>query len=102
MPDFEFKQLAIVVVAKNHNPTILNPDFLIRNAIVPEDWETSDNPVCTDPVAQVAFTSGVTITAEFNKIVFAEKANDRPPADASVAAIANCPGIYANVATRRV
>ncbi len=88
MPDFRFQQLAIVVVAKNHNPTILNPDFLIRNEIIPKEWETSDNPVCTDPVAQVAFTSGVTITAEFNKIVFTEKTLGRAPEDISVPEIA--------------
>jgi hypothetical protein len=30
----------VVILAKFHNPSILNPDFLERNEIVPEGWKT--------------------------------------------------------------
>jgi hypothetical protein len=32
-------QFSIVVLATDHNPTILNPGFLRLQKIVPEDWE---------------------------------------------------------------
>jgi len=37
----------VVILAKSHNPSILNPDFLRINGIVPSDWEA--NEVLTTP-----------------------------------------------------
>jgi hypothetical protein len=72
MAEFRWQQLTIVVLAQNHNPTILNPDFLWRNEIVPTDWKVAGSPLCTDPVAQVSFESGVTLTAHLDRLMFAE------------------------------
>ncbi len=36
MQAFQIAELSVVVIAKNHNPTVLNPDFLKLNNIVPE------------------------------------------------------------------
>ena len=67
------RELAVVVVGKNHNPTILNPDFLKVNKIVPADWELSRPPICADIVAQVAYKNGVTVITQPDKIVFSEQ-----------------------------
>lgn len=69
------RELIVVVDAKNHNPTILNPDFLKINEIVPLDWKVEGNPICVDPHAEVAFTSGIKIVAEFETITFSEILN---------------------------
>lgn len=37
----------VVILAKSHNPSILNPDFLRINDIVPTDWEAKE--VLTTP-----------------------------------------------------
>ena len=37
--DFSF---AIVILAENHNPTILNPDFLIRTNILNSDLSVDE------------------------------------------------------------
>jgi hypothetical protein len=66
----EIVEFSIVVVARNHNPTILNPDFLKDNEIVPGDWELAQKPICIDPMARVEFNSGVSITAQFDRVVF--------------------------------
>ena len=42
---FEIKELTIVLLAETHNPTILNPDFLKYNEIVPFDWKVAGSPV---------------------------------------------------------
>ncbi len=73
------QSLSIVVVAQDHNPTILNPDFLYRNSIVPKDWRTAGDPICVSPVAQVAFQTGVMITAQFDKVVFVETIGSNLP-----------------------
>jgi len=69
------RKLSIVVKAKNHNPTILNPDFLKSNQIVPLHWELKENPICVDPHAEVSFKNGIKIIAEFETITFAELLN---------------------------
>jgi len=63
-------ELGIVIVAQNHNPTILNPDFLKRNKIVPENWELACPPICLPPVARVSFTKGVNIFSQPERIIF--------------------------------
>lgn len=67
------QEFSIVVVAQSHNPTILNPDFLKLNEIVPKDWVLAEPPVCIPPgFAQVMFANGVSITAQLDKIIFLE------------------------------
>ncbi len=65
-------EISIVIVAKNHNPTILNPDFLKYNEIVPEDWELAEAPICVEPMAQVTFKNGINIVSQLDKVIFGE------------------------------
>jgi len=73
----KIRGLAIVVTARNHNPTILNPDFLKYNRIVGQDWKLAEDPICVGPFAQVSFENGVNIIAELGKISFAQTLGDR-------------------------
>lgn len=67
------QDFSIVVVAQNNNPTILNPDFLKFNQIVPADWELKTPPMCIEPMAAVHFkTNNIKITAQLDKIIFLE------------------------------
>jgi hypothetical protein len=67
-------ELSVVIVAENHNPSILNPDFLLRNGIVKEEWhwDLAKPPISTQPFSQVVFKSGFSITAHFDRLVFTE------------------------------
>jgi len=48
----------VVILAKSHNPSILNPDFLRINGIVPSDWEAKE--VLTTPAfATVRYPANV-------------------------------------------
>jgi len=64
------REFSIVVVAKSHNPTILNPDFLKDNEIVPANWELEKPPVCLEPVAEIVFKNKVRIIAQLDKLIF--------------------------------
>ena len=86
---FTIQELSIVIVAKNHNPTILNPDFLKYNKIVPLDWELSSNPICIEPIAQVSFKNGITIRAEFEKLIFSEDLKDKTKNEIKIPKIAH-------------
>ncbi len=66
------RELSVVVAGKNHNPSILNPDFLKCNDIVPKDWELAQPPITTEMIAQVVFSNGVTVVSQQDKIIFSE------------------------------
>lgn len=70
--DFNLENTAIVIVAQSHNPTILNPDFLYMNKIVPLEWH-AQNPICTPPLAVVEFQEGFRILSQFDRIEFLDK-----------------------------
>ncbi|HEY5602855.1 MAG TPA: hypothetical protein VIM41_07095 [Gammaproteobacteria bacterium] len=63
-------QFSIVVLAENHNPTIINPDFCDRKSIVDPSWgwKLKGDQITTPPFAKVQYENGVTITVEFGKL----------------------------------
>jgi len=69
----ELYELTIVVVAKNHNPTILNPDFLYRNNIVEEGLDLAEAPITTEVFSRVSFKSGIVIVADSNRVTFVDR-----------------------------
>ena len=40
---FSLASISVVVTANNHNPSILTPEFLASQGIVPPDWEVLDS-----------------------------------------------------------
>lgn len=68
-------QLSVVVAGSDNNPTVLNPDFLRYNEIVPEKWGWSPvaPTISTPPFSQVSYDSGVTITVDPTKIQIVDK-----------------------------
>jgi hypothetical protein len=63
-------QLSVVIAGAENNPTLLNPDFLRFNNIVPEEWgwTLSAPPLSTPPFAQVMYDCGVAISVDPGKI----------------------------------
>ena len=66
------QDLVIVITAKNHKLSLLNPDFLRFTGIVPSIWELAREPINANNVSQVVFTNGITITAEPQRVIFAQ------------------------------
>jgi hypothetical protein len=60
--------VSIVVVAEQHNPTILHPAFLAAQGIVPEAWEVGDGPVCTPAFAMVGFKNGISFRVDQTRL----------------------------------
>ncbi|OUL33997.1 hypothetical protein [Nostoc sp. 106C] len=82
------QEFGIIIAAKNHKPTILNPEFLKYSGIVPTEWELARQPISTQNVAQVTFTNGVTIIAEPTRVIFIEAIEEKAIAEIAVADIA--------------
>ena len=78
--DERLLQFSIVIIAADHNPTILNPDFLRMQSIVPEswNWELASPPIITPPFATVQYESGVSISVESNKLQIADTKTAEP------------------------
>jgi hypothetical protein len=63
-----------VVVGNNHNPTLLNPDFLIRTGIIDKNWPVdTQRPVITTPVhSEVTFRTGIKFVLEPDKLIVSD------------------------------
>ncbi|MBA2492015.1 MAG: hypothetical protein H0V34_10035, partial [Gammaproteobacteria bacterium] len=68
--DLKLFEVSIVIVGNDCNPTILNPDFLASQKIVPEawGWQVVGAPITTPPFATAAYDSGVAITVDTSKV----------------------------------
>lgn len=82
-------QFSEVVVGDAHNPTILNPDFLAAQRIVPKSWgwEVAET-ITTPPLSIVRYTCGVTITVEQNKIQITDLNVENGPEKSKITEIA--------------
>ncbi|HJW85477.1 MAG TPA: hypothetical protein VJ440_02455 [Candidatus Brocadiaceae bacterium] len=86
--DLQIKEISIVLAAQNHNPSILNADFLKFNDIIPAEWQLKEPPVCIFPFAQVIYDNGVKITSQLEKVVFLEQMADSCEKKLSIASLA--------------
>ncbi|MBD2693710.1 hypothetical protein [Anabaena catenula] len=82
--NFEIQELAIVIIAKNLNPTVLTPDFLKYTGVVPADWELAKQPVYTNGVVQIFFTNGLGIVAQPNSVTLLESIGTKPAGEVLV------------------
>ena len=58
---------SIVVLAEAHNATILHPEFLKNQGIVPRDLQPIDNPICTPALSIVRYRD-LAFTADSAKL----------------------------------
>jgi hypothetical protein len=84
----DIQEIAIVITTKQHNPTILTPDFLKYGGIVPSNWELAQTPILTNTAAQVVFQNGVSIIAQVNRIVFTESIGTKEAKEIEIPTIA--------------
>lgn len=66
------QEIGISLVAKDLNPSVLNPDFLKYSDIIPDDWEVARPPVYTNRLVQIVFKNGLNLIAQPNRIDFVE------------------------------
>ena len=86
---FRFRTFSLVIVAKNHNPSLLNPDFLRIRDIVPHDYELIEPSITTPPVAIVKYKQGISIMVAMEKLQVVEIIKERFPQSLSAPQIAS-------------
>ena len=70
-PEFRLHSVSVVVTAQFHNPSILNRDFLVAQAVVPESWEVAE-AVTTPAVSFVNYRNGIQLTLDERKLSLVE------------------------------
>ena len=73
----EIQELAIVITAKNYDPSLLNPGFLKYSGIVSPDWELAKQPIISSRGSQIIFNNGIYIAAQPNRLMFVEALNTK-------------------------
>lgn len=86
----KFAHFSVVVLGNQNNPSILNPDFLSRERIVPDEWgwKLSKPPISLPMLSVVAYSPGVMITAEQEKIQVSESMTAGDPLSSKTPEIA--------------
>lgn len=84
----ELLNTAVVVVAQEHNPTILHPAFLTSQGIIPEDWKLAEAPVCTPAFSVAKYENGVSFTVDSNRFLVAEERPSGNPAESGISGLA--------------
>ena len=49
------RSVSLVVVAKLHNPSILNHDFLLHNKVIDESWGRPEDFISTPPLSAISY-----------------------------------------------
>lgn len=70
-PVLQLHSVSVVVTAQFHNPSILNRDFLISQAIVPESWEVAE-AFTTPALSLVSYRDGIRLTVDEGKLTVIE------------------------------
>lgn len=70
-PTLLLESVSIVVTAQFHNPSILNPDFLVLKGIVPDKWRVSD-AVTTPVMSSAVYENGINWTIDQSRLLVAE------------------------------
>jgi hypothetical protein len=83
-------ETSIVVVGEDCNPSILNPDFLRIQGILPEEWgwEPSDAPLTTCSLSVVVYDSDFTIKIQPNRFQVTDASATAISDDAKIIQIA--------------
>lgn len=87
--DATLVQVSTVVIGETHNPSILNPDFLASQGIVPKawGWDVADT-FTTPPLSLVRYKNGVTVTVEANKLQVVDPSVEDDPKRTRAATLA--------------
>lgn len=82
------QELAIIVVARDLNPSLFTPDFLVQTGLIPADWALVRQPVVSQQLAQIVFQNGISLVAQPGKVTFSESIGVKSDEELMVANLA--------------
>jgi hypothetical protein len=82
------QEISIAIAISKQNPTIVTEDFLKSSNIVPNDWQVARPPVLTQMGARINFQNGISLVAQPDRLIIAEKVNHKSPDNLSIENVA--------------
>src|SRR5262245_9370718 len=76
---FSLASSSVVVLAKDHNPSLLHPAFLAGQGIMRSDEELAEQSISTPAVSVVKYASGLVFMVELNKLQITDNAPTGDP-----------------------
>lgn len=89
------RSLSVIIPAEYHNPSIINPDFLLSTKIIPEAWKTAE-PVITPGLAILGNDNGIQLTVDPNRLTISEE-RDEPFLEQNDSSIHNIAAKYVTI-----
>ncbi len=80
----EIREIAVTLVLKEFDPSLVNEQFLKFSGIIPNEWELSQQPIIGKGGSQLVFKNGVSIVAQPRSVTFLEGMNDKSSEAVSV------------------
>lgn len=76
MQNESFKVIGVsaVLLANQHNPAIMNPDFLRNKGIAKPEWKAGVT-IATIPLSRIEYSNGVFFTVDQNRCVIEQRVN---------------------------
>ncbi|MDJ0598834.1 MAG: hypothetical protein QNJ37_08355 [Crocosphaera sp.] len=68
----EVQELAIVIIAQNYDPSLLNPSLLIGSGIIEKDWKLLREPIVNNNGSQLLFENGITLVGQPGRLTLVE------------------------------
>jgi hypothetical protein len=82
-------QATVVVLADEHNPTILHPSFLESQKIVPPEWDAPLEVMTTPALSTVVYPNGIRFTVESRKLQVLDGKLPDNPGESAVPSLAS-------------
>jgi hypothetical protein len=76
LEELQITKLSFVILARSHNPSLLNPDFLKINNIINQNWITLSPTFSTEQLSQVIFKNGISIVLQPDRLIINQDFED--------------------------
>ncbi|MEC4806953.1 MAG: hypothetical protein SAJ12_11705 [Jaaginema sp. PMC 1079.18] len=86
----DIQELAISLYAENLPTALSRLDFLRFSGIIPQDWQTTGNPVEQDNLSQIQFANGVNVLAQPRSVKFFEAIASQTEQNLNVPTVTRC------------
>jgi len=73
---FRLLEFSVVIVANDHNPSIIDSDFLKTNGIAGKEWRRVGDAISTPAFSKVAYDNNLSITVDPNRLNIVDRSGD--------------------------
>ena len=73
---FTLRSLSVVILGEYHNPSIINPDFVVSNNIIPKSWKIVET-ITTPGLSVLRYANGIQVIVDPSRLTILEERNEQ-------------------------